>query len=312
MNASPSALILSEGQTASTDYYLFPPLEKAGFRVILQDSRQFSTQFTLPNHCALIVISRYISTHWLALLQSFKKTHALKIVYFMDDDLFDWQALKGLPWLYRGKILLKTLQHREKLVQLCDEFWFSTPYLVQKYAQLSPKLLNLTNLALPEKSFISVCYHGTASHRREIDWLLPIFAQVQTQTDNVQFELFGNRALNQRVKKIPRVYVWQPMNWLNYVTFSQSQTRTIGLAPLLDTRFNAARSACKFYDYARMGAVGIYSDVPPYSDFIRANEDGFLLPNEPDLWVEKILQLAQNVALREKIAANIQQRCVPF
>ncbi|MGK3539499.1 hypothetical protein ACSLOP_30130, partial [Escherichia coli] len=40
-----------------------------------------------------------------------------------------------------------------------------------------------------------------------------------------------------------------------------SQQADIGLAPLLMSKFNAARGGVKFYDFVRMGAAGIYSNV---------------------------------------------------
>jgi hypothetical protein len=41
--------------------------------------------------------------------------------------------------------------------------------------------------------------------------------------------------------------------------------------------------------------------VPPYRDFIRDGQDGFLLVNDSALWVEKLLQCADDVSLRQEM-----------
>jgi hypothetical protein len=309
MKSNSSAIILSEGYTATTDYYLVPYLENLGYCFSLLDYRLNPPEIAYFADCQLIIISRYISYQWLVLLKKLHQSN-IKIIYFMDDDLFDLQALVGLPWGYRWRIFTKALRYRSQLLQLCNEFWVSTPYLAAKYSSFAPALLSpiSSTKTLQQKPAILVCYHGTASHNREIDWLLPIIEQVQSQADNIQFELFGDRVLSKRVNRIPRVYVLHPMSWPNYLSFTQSQKRTIALAPLLDNHFNAARGATKFYDYARMEAVGIYSNVSPYLGFIRDQVDGLLLNNEPDLWVEKILQLTNDFSLRKTLLANIKQR----
>lgn len=309
MKISPKAIILSEGHTASTDYYLLPHLEKSGYDISLLDYRLTPPPISYFSNCQLIIISRYISAQWLVLLTQLQKNN-LKIIYFMDDDLFDLQALAGLPWLYRWKIFTQALIHQKQLLQMSNEFWVSSPYLATKYSDFSPRLLNpvLSPATFQQRQTISVCYHGTASHSREIDWLLPIIEQVQSQSDNVQFELFGDKTLRNKISHIRQIHVLHPMIWPDYLSFTQSQRRTIALAPLLNSHFNSARGATKFYDYARMDAVGIYSNVPPYLGFIRDQVDGFLLKNEPPLWVEKILELANAPSLRANLLVNIKHR----
>ena len=65
----------------------------------------------------------------------------------------------------------------------------------------------------------------------------------------------------------------------------------------------------KFYDYARMGAAGIYTDVEPYRGFVRDGVDGLLLPNEPARWIDAIAGLAQpDGAALARLKAGVQAR----
>lgn len=305
-----NAIILSEGHTATTDYYLVPHLESLGYSISFCDSRFQPPEIANFSNCQMIIISRYISSEWLLFLKKIQSSN-LKIVYFMDDDLFDLRALQGLPKRYQWKILTKALRHRSQLQKLCDEFWVSTLYLAEKYAQLQPILLNpvvLLPSSLPRKKPVYVCYHGTSSHQGEIEWLLSVITTVQLHSEHIHFELFGSQKVAKAVSKIPRVSVLHQMSWSNYLSFTSTQKRDIALAPLLKGAFNAARGPTKFYDYARMGAVGLYSDVLPYEGFIRDGVDGFLLSNQPSLWIEKLLELADDEFQRKTLSAQIEQR----
>lgn len=305
------AVILSGGNTPTTDYFLIPHLERLGFETALLDSRTDPDEasFEITN-CRIFVISRYISGAWLKVLTRLQH-RGIKVVYFIDDDLFDLAVLRGLPWRYRWKVVTQAWVHRFSLLRLCDEFWVSTAYLAKKYATLHPVLIDPepSHKTFESKKNIHVCYHGTASHTQEIEWLLPIIETVLSKTDHVHFELYGSRAVNRQFGSLPRVSVLHPMNWSNYLAFTATQKRDIALAPLLEGAFNAARGPTKFYDYARMGAVGLYSDRSPYHEFIRNGVDGLLLDNDPAAWVEAIMSLAQNEQRRISIAAEVQQRC---
>lgn len=309
MTIVPKAIILSEGYTATTDYYLLPHLEKSGYCISLLDYRQSPPPISHFSTCQLLIISRYVSYQWLALLKKLQHT-ATKIIYFMDDDLFDFSALKNLTLSHQCKIISKAYLFRQQLIRLCAEFWVSTPYLVEKYAKFHPVLLNprICNKTLHRKQAVHICYHGSSSHNCEIFWLIPIIEQVQARSNHIHFELFGAPALQRKLEHLPRISLLHSMSWPNYLEFTATEQRDIALAPLLDNAFNAARAPTKFYDYARLQAVGLYSNVAPYRDFIRDGEDGFLLPNDPAVWVEKLLQCADDLSQREKMQSQIQHR----
>ncbi len=308
MTEPAKALVLSESHTASTDYFIFPYLQSLGYQARWISGKGLDK--ALLSDCRLLVIARYVTAAQLNLLASCRHS-GLQVVYFMDDDLFDAHALAGLPWLYQWKIVSNALVHRRRLIRFCDAFWFSSPYLAEKYSALRSVVLSpaaITPTLTTNTSPIVVCYHGTASHQQELAWLLPIIAAVQAQSDTIHFELFGTGKVVRAVKQLPRVAVLQPMSWPNYLAFTSIQRRDIGLAPLLPGKFNAARAATKFFDYARMGAVGIYTDTPPYQGVISNNSDGCLLTNNPALWADKILQLANDPCLMEKLQAGMQVR----
>jgi hypothetical protein len=305
------AYVLSEGATASTDYFLFPYLKANGYLPKLLD---VSVTPTVPLHTAnsLLVIARYLPSAW-CMTVSEMKVRGIRVAYFMDDDLFDLRALRSLPWRYRWKILKYALTQKTFLRTLCDEFWVSTTYLADKYAELRPVLISAeppARLIIRPERQLHICYHATASHRREISWLAAVVQHVQSCADNTHFELFAGAEARRHYRGIPRVSMLFPMKWPAYLDWSGSMRRDIALAPLLPSAFNRGRGPTKFYDYSRLGAAGIYTNVSPYRGFIRDGVDGLLLGNDPKEWAAAILALAADETRRTRIAAAARSRAL--
>ena len=72
--------------------------------------------------------------------------------------------------------------------------------------------------------------------------------------------------------------------------------------------FNNFRSPTKFFDTTRLGAVGLYSNLEPFANFIKNNDDGILLENNIKNWVEKISYLLENSDERRRIFENALRR----
>lgn len=301
--------VLSEGRSASTDYFLTPWLTRDGYAPALIDSRHGPSPEQLARRPSRIIISRYLPATWVGVLEQLSAA-GTELIYFMDDDLFDWRALSGLPWRYRWKIARKTLLQYRTIRCLCSEFWVSTAYLAKKYSDLVPRQLSPIYPAemVAPLPLVRICYHGTSSHPREIAWLQQVMATVQSETENTQFEVFGGAAVRRRFRHIPRVSVMHAMSWSDYLAWSSCEQRDIALAPLLPGPFNAARGPTKFFDYTRMRAAGIYSAVEPYQGFIDDGVDGLLLENNPQRWAEVILALVSDPERRQAIATAASDR----
>jgi hypothetical protein len=293
-------------------YFLLPKLAELGLHAhtdlvtgLLQGINSVSNQPELS------VICRYVNAKQLKQLQS-QKRHGIKTIYFMDDDLLDPWAWGGLPWRYRFKLFTQAFIHKRQLLAVADEVWVSTPYLQYKYAHLKPMLVTAkptpATAHTQHDSAVLVCYHGTASHIAEFKWLFPIMQEVLKRNPLVYFELFADSHTAKLFRKLPRTAVLHPMSWPQYLAYTQSRKAAIGLAPLLPSMFNAARGSSKWMDYARMGALGIFTDVPPYSDHVLHAKDGLLLPNDPAAWVQTILELADNSALRAEMQLAVKAR----
>jgi glycosyltransferase involved in cell wall biosynthesis len=133
-------------------------------------------------------------------------------------------------------------------------------------------------------------------------WLALVIAEVQKSRANTSFEVLGDYRVAHIFRDIPRLTVLPTMQWESYLRHTQTIRQDIGLAPLLHTPFNLGRGPIKFFDYSRAGAVGLYSDSQAYSETIENGVDGFLMPNDVDAWVEKIIELVDAPSIRAKMA----------
>lgn len=304
--------LLCSGDTASLTYLLKPYVAKLGRESVCIDTgdKAFADGRTVA--CESVVIVRYLPSEWIQPLREYRASGG-HVIYFMDDDLMDPQAQRNLPASYGKKIREFATRHRSSLESLCDEFWVSTPYLAAKYSCWNPALLTpgicMADIE-PEIEACSVCYHGTASHQAELEWLVPVMSAIQNGNDTTRFEVFGDHRVNKMYRMLPRVAVLHPMSWPSYLAYTSSTRHDIGMAPLLPDPFNAARGPTKFFDFVRMGAVGVYSDVAPYRDFIRDGIDGILLANEPALWVQSVLELSKDAPRRKKMAKAARERAL--
>lgn len=293
-------LVVQERPNPSTAFFIEPFCQRHAV------SPEFYQLDSLPqlaaNEQVELLFVRYISKAW----QHWVQQHRLQIStlhFFMDDDLFDLSAMRGLPWHYRLKLFRFAWRKQGWLKQQQAKVWVSTPYLQQKYQAWQPQLM-LPCYPLPQRPQLTLFYHGSASHMAEIYWLKPVIAEVLQRNANISFEIIGTETVNKLFRTLPRVQVLHPMGWQAYQALLSRGNRAIGLAPLTARPFNQARSHTKFFDITYAGAVGIYAADPVYQQVVQDQQNGLLLPMEQALWVEAILALA---AAPEKRTAMLQQ-----
>ncbi len=308
-------LVLGQGPSPSADVYLrsrldAPGMPPAEFIDIASPPPAPSTLAAPPGTGLFVVICRYVTGRWLRWLAKARGGIA-GVAWFADDDLSAMLRDTSLPLRYRYKIWWLYARHRHHISALASEFWVSSEVLAARYAECGARLLPpLFVGATPATGeWVRYFYHGTASHRREIDWLVDVVAEVQRRSPRTVFEIIGDRRVHGLFSGINRVVVIHPLPWPAWLADAESRRQDIGLAPLLDSETNTARSHTRFFDITRAGAAGLYSDRAPYSRFVRDGEDGMLLPDDKESWVESILALTEDEERRKSIARAALLRC---
>lgn len=291
-------ILIEEKANPSTDFYIQPYLQSNNIEFLrfrLSDKPPSLT----GNDKVSVIFVRYINNDWKNWIE-----HNLRsiesIFFFMDDDMLDLSAHKQLPLRYRHKLFNATYRHRKWLKKHAS-LWVSTQYLAEKYSELNPVLLSpvspYRNMGRP----VTVFYHGSASHIEEYRWLYPVLEEVVNKNTNICIELIADKKIRKLYSGLANVNLLHPMNWQSYQLLISRGGRDIGLAPLLDTPFNKARSSTRFYDITACGASGIFADHPAYNSVVKHEENGLLLPMDPDKWVHAILNLSENAATRQNL-----------
>lgn len=295
-------VVVQQNANPSTDFFIRPFLAGEGGQVQYHGFAEVPEPADIAG--ATVVFVRYVPAAWKAFL---KRHRAGRVVFFMDDDLFDWRSFRAMPWRYQRKLVRLAWRHQRWLGEVGAQLWVSSPWLAGKYASWQPQLLAPGNphcsaAGFTEPAMKTVFYHGSASHRGELAWLVPVVEQVLAARSDVCFELMGERSVRDRFAHLPGVQVVHPMSWLAYKAFIQRPGRSIGLAPLLDTPFNAARAPTKYFDITAAGAVGLYADTPVYQRLLQHDVNGVLLPmHSPALWAEAIVQLLEQPDKRQRL-----------
>ncbi|MFH0935176.1 MAG: glycosyltransferase family 1 protein [Pseudomonadota bacterium] len=294
--------VVEEQPNPSTDFFVIPAISRTGCGVVHCRFDELPAPDNLRGATVLFV--RYVPPGWMRLIASVRSSlHGL--VFFMDDDVLDIAASAGMPLRYRFKLARLAALRTGWLRRMGAQMWVSTPYLQDKYADWSPRLVLPVPLNAPV-DIRRVFYHGTASHDDEIRWLRPVMEEVLRCDERISFELIGGQDVYRLYRGLPRVNVVHPMKWPAYQSFIATPGRHIGLAPLLDLPFNQARSYTKFFDITRSGAVGIYTPGDVYSGIVEHEVQGLIVPLQREDWVSAILRLARDEPFRQGLLRNAE------
>lgn len=199
-----------------------------------------------------------------------------RVLYELDDDLWRNQMTRAAGPLYLPRPLRKAVENgMSKLIGMCNAVIVSTEDLGREVARRANRKVHV----IPNAVTASLCevpgrphdgvrigWVGSLSHQLEGDFapLLPALRRLLAERPDVTLVFMGHRPPG--TEGWPRVehHAWVPVETY-YAKLAQ-----LGLdcfvAPLADTRFNAAKSASKLYEAAALGLPIIASPHGPYRD----------------------------------------------
>ena len=219
----------------------------------------------------------------------------------------------------------------ERMIRLADIVRVSMPKLAARAGKLSRAKVQITGNALDERIWlppgldlmrgdpmrghdpgpydpVRILCMGTATHDADFTMILPALMELHTQFGTrVQVDLIGFLANAPAPAWIGRVTP-PPHASRSYAGFVQWFTRAgpwdIGLAPLVDSPFNASKSPIKTLDYAALGLATLASDVPSYRGSVADGHGGMLVPNTTTAWYEALSRLVRDHALRRRLSGD--------
>jgi hypothetical protein len=227
-----------------------------------------------------VVIAHRISLSSLEQVEKIRKYCRLnnaKFVYDIDDDFLALGSDHSQSATYE---VFKPIVGYA--LTSADQIWVSTQTLADRYRQFARDIAVVPNAldrrvwkpasAAPRRNqAVQFLYMGTTTHRKDFSSLvLPGFRRLREEFRNkINLTLIGvtderhSDAGYSTVDVPPGIALTYPAfaNWLQSLG-----PYDIGLAPLLDTSFNRAKSHIKQLEYSALGLATIAADLPPYRD----------------------------------------------
>jgi hypothetical protein len=293
-------LVIAPRPMPTLDYYLGDLLtgEHANSHRILYDAALQTKAFDSTNYLLAgtrVVLVRMPDSRWASVLAA-AGPRLVEVCWLVDDDIEAAREDRSLPPAYRWRLLAHFLRFKRDFSLHVDRVWASTALVASRYP--AERVEVRPPRPLPRfdrgKHWVRIFYHGSAAHRAEHAFLRAIFERVQARSDRTVIEVIGDHAVYKLFRHVPRLRVVHPLRWPDYLAHLEAGRYDIGLAPLLDSPFNRARSGVKALEIAAISAAGLLSRRAPYTDY--AHLPGLeLVDDRADEWVEKILTLVERM-----------------
>lgn len=193
-----------------------------------------------------------------------------------------------------------------KACELATLVTTSTPALIERYAShgrgvVLPNCVPERYLRIPHADSNVIGWGGTvATHPTDLQMTGSAIGQVLDQT-GTSFTVVGppngvEPALGLRGRNW-RATGGVPLSQWPHVL---AQSIGIGIAPLADTMFNAAKSALKILEYSGLGIPVVMS---PRADYVRLHKHGVgILANKPKEWRKELLRLVNHEGARRELS----------
>ncbi len=238
------------------------------------------------------------------------RDHRMTLLYDLDDDLLD------IPQDHPEAAILRPRAGTvARMLRHADAVFVSTARLKEAVAEIRADAVVVANALderlwdLPKRSAephpVRILCMGTLTHDADFDIVAPALERLHLEFGRkVSFHVVGFTNREDLPPWIDRVAP-SPNGQRSYPGFIDWMARQrfdIAIAPLADTRFNAAKSAIKTMDYAALGLAVLASDVPAFQNSLADGPGGPLVANNTDAWFLALSTLVRDPALRRQQA----------
>lgn len=177
----------------------------------------------------------------------------------------------------------------EQIIRDADALCTTTPRLGEELAQFNRTTYSIPNcvdlsvwkpVQVIHESF-RIGWQGGHSHKVDMRMAAPQIGRFLAETPGADIFLMGEAPVELKDRLPAKQVTYQP--WLNrdaYPYVMMTAGLDLGIAPLAHNKFNEGKSALKWNEYSAMGVPCAASFVPPYSDYIKSGEDGWLIPDD--------------------------------
>jgi len=281
----------------------------------------FGKLFAAGQQADAIVFQRIETRHALAAFYAMKDQFPNKpILSEIDDDIFDVAPYNPAsatlaPGSHLTQLAIDQFRNSDGLI-------VSTPYLKDVYSEFNehiyvvPNSIDVQkwdNAPKKKKTGIRIGWIGSGSHSKDLELLDKVFPAILEKNNDVSFVIASYfqedlSALPEFLKNRKGVKIdnrWTPI--LKYPARLAGLDFDIGLAPLVDNKFNRGKSNLRWLEYSALGIPSVCSDVGHFAETVKDGFDGFLA-RTPEQFISHIQTLISDSKLRKRIGRAAHAR----
>jgi glycosyltransferase involved in cell wall biosynthesis len=305
-------LVVAHDSVTSTHIDALPAaraLEQQG-RVRFKYVQPTETRRADVERCDAVFLVRAFAPETVALLAWTEEAGAA-VVCAWDDDFYALPPNTALG-RYHAHVIVRAAMDR--FLRECSLVMTSTPPLSERSRRYSPRVMEaiygfdtsqLPLEPLPadaeDERSITLGFFGL-----QWDVAPPCVREAvrkvkQRFGSRIQFEIIASCEVPDDSADL---FTWQStrvMSWAESLQLLRRRGWDIGLAPLEDTEFFAAKQATKFRDYAWAGLAIACSRVPTYERVIIDGIHGLLIENTAPAWESALARLIEDGPLRLRL-----------
>lgn len=262
----------------------------------------------------------------LAFFECIKDQFKKPFVTEMDDWLFDIPAYNIASHPYKPN------SERERIawaqLKMSDAIVCSTRFIRERLCEFFPEKpiyvvpnsidFDIWDAAKPkplvkkEPGRVRIGYTGCGNHGVDLESIAKPIRALLDEFPEVEFVTSGamraDRTGDPYVIQHERSYVlnrWSAID--EWPAAAKGWQIDIGIAPLLDSNFNRAKSNLRWLEYSALGVPTVASKVQPFAESIRPGVDGFLC-NSKQQWYETLRALVLDAKKRKEVGAAAYNR----
>lgn len=235
------------------------------------------------------------------------------LIYIIDDDLLNIPPEISSAAYYGQKEIQGYIRG---MMEMSDAILSPSPLLLEKYAVNGKLPIQIEEPAIdpvpykphdPNKP-VKIGFAGSIDRTGDIENILKdALLQIKREYgERVEFEFFG--AIPSFAKELDARCIPYCDSYDEYRRTLNSLEWDIGLAPMPDTPFHACKHYNKFIEYAAAGAVGVFSDVMPYSRLKEREIAACFVENNYRAWYETVEKIISNREELERVRILVS-RC---
>lgn len=201
-------------------------------------------------------------------------------------------------------------------LEVADAVITTTPFLKEVYADRNEHIYVLPNsIDIPKwsgvrhgnKPGIRIGWAGGTSHDEDLRLLEKVIPAIVEAHKDVEFVFVsgGHPEFLKNQKRVRCVQKWARID--RYPQHLASQDFDIGIAPLVDNKFNRAKSNLRYLEYSALGIPTVASNVGHFAQTITHGIDGFLC-TRPEDFVIHLNDLIRDKKYRKRIAAGARAK----